>query len=500
MKDLSTVESFGGIDADTDSLLARCFQDHEAYVDAIGHRRPFVIGRKGSGKTAIFKKIIGTRAHNIFTFGHTFADYPWHHHRLQELVGVPEEARYVQSWLYLILLTSAKILLNQDQSQPWSERSLEELRRLENFVVDSYGSRDPDVTQLFTPSKRLRIRPHLKFAKDLFQAGLDLESLPMEHLPRFIQEVNSNIAEAVIECLNPEFDYYICFDELDRGFDPKDASYRQVLIGLLLAAKQLNNRARAETRRLSVLVFLRDDIYELLRFEDKNKITENLVSQIEWDSSRKKWTLRELMEKRFAEVAGEGSAVSWAQIFDEGREMPGRQTKYYHIRDRTFRRPRDIIKFCNEILNAYKKRVSEGKFSNEDIVIARDPYSEYLLHELEDEVHKHLPQHERFLGVLRSIGTALFTRTDIENVCSRQTDGKEPLRPVDVLQALFEFSVIGYQRTGGVGGGSEYVWKYLDTRARFDETATNFRVHLGLIEAFNLKRWARKEENGDLGE
>ncbi len=34
---------------------------------------------------------------------------------------------------------------------------------------------------------------------------------------------------------------------------------------------------------MSVIVFLRDDIYQMLQFEDKNKITENNVSIVEWD-------------------------------------------------------------------------------------------------------------------------------------------------------------------------------------------------------------------------
>jgi hypothetical protein len=32
MKSLLDIESFGGIDADTDFLLDECFEDHEAYL------------------------------------------------------------------------------------------------------------------------------------------------------------------------------------------------------------------------------------------------------------------------------------------------------------------------------------------------------------------------------------------------------------------------------------------------------------------------------------
>ena len=44
-----------------------------------------------------------------------------------------------------------------------------------------------------------------------------------------------------------------------------------------------------------------------------------------------------------------------------------------------------------------------------------------------------------------------------------------------------------YLKLGGRGGGSEYVWRYLDPRARFDEKAETFWVHAGFKEALDLK-------------
>jgi hypothetical protein len=497
MRSLLEVESFGGIDAEADILLDECFQDHEAYLDAVSHKRPLVLGRKGSGKTAIFRKIIRTRKSSVFAFGHTFSDYPWQHHKLQESIGVPEELRYVQSWLYLILLTAAKILLNQDSSQPWNERAFEELERLERFVIDSYGSRDPDVTELFTPTKRLRIRPHLRIAKEWLDLGLDLEELPVNELPRIIQEVNKNISAAIIESLNPEHDYFICFDELDRGFDPRNKSYAHMLTGLILAAKVLNGLARNGEKKFSVVIFLRDDIYHTLRFEDKNKITENFATRIEWDSPRTRWTLRELMERRFTKVIGNG-AVRWRDVFDETQEMPGRQKKYQHILDRTFCRPRDIIKFCNVILEAYKsRRPAQTKFANDDLNNARPSYSEYLLRELDDEIHKHIQHYEDYVSLLKKIGAGLFSREDFELAFRESTSLFTPgITPVEILRQLFEFSIVAYQRTGGVGGGSEYIWRYLDSRARFDEGSVYFRVHPGFIEALGLKRYTIKKRGG----
>jgi hypothetical protein len=497
MKSLLDVSTFGSTDADSDDLLDEAFQNHEAYTEAIAHRKPLVIGRKGSGKTAIFRKIIRARQHDVFAYGHTFSEYPWHHHNLQAMLGVPEEQRFVHSWRYLILMTLAKILLNQDSSQPWSDRGLDELAKLEKFVVDSYGTRDPDVTQLFTPGKRLRVMPHLKLA-GVLEAGVDLESVPMSDLPKLFQEVNRSIAESIAACLNPAHSYYVCFDELDKGFDPADDQYHEMLIGLLLASASLNTAFRQANKKTSIILCLRDDIYRTLQFEDKNKLTENQMSVIEWDGNRTRWTLRALLERRFAVALGAAeSTVPWEQVFDERQEMTGRQSKYKHILDRTFRRPRDAIKFANEVLAAYKSHAgdAEGMFGNKDVIAARTPYSDYLLKELSDEIFKHVPAYRDYIDILKSLEALQFTKDEFEQACIRRTDllvGEAT--PIRMLQQLFEFSLVGYQKTGGVGGGSEYIWRYIEPAVRFDEASTSFRIHAGLMEALGLKKFRR----GDL--
>src|SRR5580700_4501732 len=162
MKALREVDNFGGTDADNDDILLQAFEDHEAYLDVVALRRPMIIGKKGSGKTAIFKKIITTRAHDFFSYGHTFSDYPWHHHERQARIGIPDFDKYTHSWRYLILLSAAKIALNLDQSLPFDATSMEELLRLEAFVVDTYGSRDPDLSQVFSPTKSLKLKPNFQ--------------------------------------------------------------------------------------------------------------------------------------------------------------------------------------------------------------------------------------------------------------------------------------------------------------------------------------------------
>jgi len=363
-------------------------------------------------------------------------------------------------------------------------------------VIDTYGSRDPDVTQIFTPSKRLKLQPNIQFNAGVLKAGISPESVPMEYLPLVVQDVNRNLLEYVLTCLHPEHRYYICFDQLDFGFDPADASYINRLIGLLLACRDINIAAREAGKQLCVALFLRDDIYDTLQFEDKNKLTENFVSLIEWDTPRTNKSLKDLMEKRFRAVLSESPSeyVKWINVFDEAEEMPGRQNKYQHILDRTYLRPRDIIKFINVVLANYKERVfrtnaTESKFSNLDVHAARQAYSEYLNAELDDEIFKHVPEYKRYLDLLRAIGAWQFETKKFVKVANERSDLSNGETPISILEKLYNHSIVGFYKAGGRGyGGSEYVFRYKETRTKFDSTAIRFRVHHGLVEVLGLKR------------
>ena len=144
------------------------------------------------------------KGHDYFCLGHTFSDYPWHHHDLQARVGIPDFDKFTHSWKYLILLSASKMILNYDQSLPFDQTSLEAMAKVEKFVIDTYGTRDPDVTQLFTPSKTLKLRPHFELDWKILKAGISPENVPMGELPAIVQELNHNLLQYVIQCLNPE--------------------------------------------------------------------------------------------------------------------------------------------------------------------------------------------------------------------------------------------------------------------------------------------------------
>jgi hypothetical protein len=104
-------------------------------------------------------------------------------------------------------MSAAKIALNQDQSLPCTSEGMEEMLRLEAFVTDTYGSRDPDLSQVFSPTKQLKLKPHFEMDWKILKVGISPESVPITELPVIVQEVNSAFARALMRCLNPKHSY-----------------------------------------------------------------------------------------------------------------------------------------------------------------------------------------------------------------------------------------------------------------------------------------------------
>lgn len=494
--DFDKVADFGGIDADSDQLLDQCFEDHKAYLDARGHQRTVILGRKGSGKTAIFRRLTRIKSEDVCVSGHLFSDYPWHHHSKQKEVGVPDEQCFVSSWEYLIYVTMAKLVLSRRPDTYGLEKIDRDLKLLENFLKDTYGTVDPEISKIFSPGTKLQFSGDVGVDAKFLKAKISAKEITIEYLPIKFSEINIKMKNTIIECADPNINYYVCFDELDLGFSLDKEEYKNQIMGIIFAARKINNSARDGNKNISIIIFLRDDIYNMLHFEDKNKITNNSVSVIEWDMDRSSPSLKALMEKRFHQTLGIPANGAWERVFDETKQMAGHQTKYKHIIDRTFLRPRDIIKFCNEILNQNKNSKSKSnqtKFDSKNVADARKKYSEYLLNELDDEIRKHIPNYRSYLEVFRSIGSIQFTISEFEQAPKSRSDidlGGEQTR--SILSSLFEFSVVGFLRSGGSGfGGSQYVWRHVDRNIKFNEQAQKYRVHYGFAEVLDLKKFRK---------
>jgi hypothetical protein len=253
-----------------------------------------------------------------------------------------------------------------------------------------------------------------------------------------------------------------------------------MLIGLILAARTLRQQLQKKGTTVSVVVYLRSDLWNDLEFSDKNKISQTATLHLGWDAE----SLRRLVDARLNAKLVRGA--NWDSIVAP-ELMRGSQTKWNHVLSRTFLRPRDVIKFLNSVLASAKGRDEEPLvFSNEDIVGARDVYSRYLKDELDDEILPHWAQWEEELQACSAIATLTFERDQFVLEYEKRRSSGNEVSAEDALAQLYRFSVVAYERRSGYGGSS-WAFQYTDPEAGWDNAATRFKVHPGLKEYAKLR-------------
>jgi hypothetical protein len=125
---------FGRLDAESDDKLASYFLDTGVLSKLKSGARQFVLGRKGSGKTALLK-LATSEALGQAVVPLEFADYPWEAHKAIKESGMAAEQAYVASWRFLCLVAFVR---------HWAHAADGELRRkAASLIAQVYPDEDP---------------------------------------------------------------------------------------------------------------------------------------------------------------------------------------------------------------------------------------------------------------------------------------------------------------------------------------------------------------------
>jgi hypothetical protein len=498
MKMLREVKDFGAIAAEDDDLR-RFFVQTPVYEELLRGERQVVVGRKGSGKTALYLALIDrTDGSSFFARGLAFSDYPWALHARYAHEAKTGHDRFLSSWRFLAFMEIFKVLLTQEKREARYSNSDAKaaLAAVEKFIQANWGAIAFDYKKTF-PSGGFKLTG-LSFAPQVM--GFALGGLNIDRdgsLSETLERLNEWLWNALVVIGANSPTIYVLFDELDAGYTPTAEDYVDRVTGLLLAVRRMARDFRAAALPYHAIAFLRSDIYDNLHFGDKNKLTETNVTQLAWNDDLADYfgsSLSQLIDHRIREAMDlpSGENDPWSKAF-ESDLMRGTQHKFNHMTFRTYLRPRDIIQFSNEALREYKKRVTTSPgngaslINNLDIINARKAYSRYLLKELDDEIATVTPRWSDYLEVLRRIKATRFTRQAFEEAYAAVHQMLPPDVSVEeLLQFLYRYSIIGFERAAGASG-LEIHFRYLDESIRFNPDAKAFMVHRGLKEALELR-------------
>jgi len=489
---IKDIENFGAIDAESDNRLKEYFCRTNIIDKLLNNEKNIVIGRKGSGKTAIYKHIAESRRN--FAVELSFKDYPWKVHDLFKNHEVSERESFLNSWTYLFYIEILKQCVKQKQN--FQKPKQKEIRKIEKWLRRNWGAAEFSHSEIISPKRKQRFW-NFSFSRSILgtPVGAATESTEETRLGGTLTEWNKKLEKIVSELMTFFNDEIILlFDELDLAYDNNDPNYNSRLIGLLLAVRHFHT---THADRIKTILFLRNDIFNNLEFQDKNKIKDNLVEFLDWDKgdSGSQLNLEDIVFARIKNnIASDTSNFKelWELIFDNSI-VSRKQLPWSYMISRTFLRPRDVIKFMNLSLFSAKQRLtkeptSTEKITSDDILKIRKDYSTYLFEELKDETSTKYKQFNDYMEILRDVHKTTFdlntfkSSYDVVNNRTKFDDSADV-----ILERLYEFSVISFFKSGGGGtGGSEWRFQYHSDYQAFNPQALKFKVHAGFKEYLEL--------------
>lgn len=462
--DLLERVDFGRYDAESDpNILEYFLVTGTAREAATGTQ--LVVGRKGSGKTALFRHLEATLDSRVVSLD--LLDYVFQVHRGMVETGLAREFAYTASWRLLIL---SAMYAEVRGSLPRGEQKKGD-GALKAIGLSANGG---PLRAMWEWLGRVR-RVDLPSVEGLASVG-GLEVDPKSETPLETSAAEAlTILEHVVGRACASKPITVLIDRLDDAWDGSKDSL-DLITGAVRATRQLAVNI-GQIGPAPVITFLRTDLWEKLSFNDRNKMSQDIIF-LDWNPDE----LAVVIDRRVAISAGVPEGEGWDRAFTQS-EMRQRASARTYILKRTIGRPRDVVAFASFALKEARNN-EHAVIEAEDIYAAEQRYSKHALDELRDEIERHVADFSQVVNSLKAIGKRTFSASDWA-VAARE-NGMTDEQAATALDQLFEASAVGVHRAGGASGGSRTTYRYQDRHLRSTDEAL-LQVHLAFVRELNLK-------------
>ncbi|NTW45165.1 MAG: hypothetical protein HGB14_12235 [Anaerolineaceae bacterium] len=416
------------------------FYTHD--VNAIKNgSRCFVIGRKGTGKTAISEYLNQQHTHKSFAQKLSFKNFPFN-----DLYSLSNESfrapnQYITIWKYIIYSSIAKLMMTNTNIDSKTRSQLKSV----------YGT-DPKTSLARTISRWTSGGFSLSIlgSGGGVEAGKDIS----ENTTSWIERVE--VLEDLIVSRIDDSSYYIIFDELDEDYRDitalsKYGEYISLLTGLFKAVQDVKSVFPERDYNVFPIIFLRDDIYNIMKDSDKTKWSD-FVTELEWNVSK----IQNMLAHRISRALNvDGDIldfnVAWRRVFTSheikyGLNRNKKASLFDFITRSTQLRPRDYIRYLRDCADLCLQE-NTANISPSIVRSADKSFSNYLRSEIEDEICGILPEIAQILDILSYVRKQQFKVVDFTAAYKKEVESGliQERNPESVLQILFHFSVIGNQ-------------------------------------------------------
>lgn len=466
----------GKDEAEQEEYLRQYFLKTSQYNNALTGNKTVIIGRKGSGKSAIYKLLqeeLADQGNVVISI--TPDQYSWSALKDYREKGILPEQAHTNAWKMTLL---SAVIWKLNETNHLSKTS--PLIKYYKYMKDSYS-----------PTENHWLLNIIEKGKKLL-SGISTEFISFNYTSSIATPLK--VIEEIKSLLNKEWpDNIHCriiIDRLDDSWDASDES-KHLIIGLLKAANEINYTF---IKNITTTIFIRSDIYSFLFFDDQDKIRQNEEYLI-WKVDDLKAVISERI--RFSLNISDGTNKIWNNLFSRKLYRQSAKPEKYII-DRTFKRPRDIISFVRFALeNAIKH--NHKKIEPIDTRYAEEEkYSESKFKDLVIEYQK---QYSYVRQLIESFSGSLHKQYKEELLSKLKTFCMDNSIKIDIhqlLRILFQIGFLGVKRKGRAGvkqrGGTQFYY-YYDDQSINPLSYNDYYIHPAFRHYLNISEKREKTKS-----
>jgi len=467
------------------TTLADYFLPTDQYGRTLQGDVNLVVGRKGSGKTALFIQVrdkIRADKRNIVV---DLKPEGYQLIKLKEdiLTHLSEGSRQhliTAFWEYLLLLEVAYKLLEKDRNTYRYNHEIYPLyRELEEAYKDERLSGEGDFSErLLSLSQKVSSEYASRYG-DRTATRLTTDEVAELVYSRDIRTLERRISKY----LEKKQSVWVLFDNLDKGWSTKgiDEIDAIVLRCLIDAGRKLERDMRRAGHTFRCVVFIRNDVYDFL-MQHSSDYGKEMRAVVDWTDADQ---LRELLRLRLISALGLNRDVPFDRIWPQvcASHYRGEETAAFMI-ERCLMRPRNLLKMF-AYSRGFANNFSRMTITEEDIEKGTRVYSQDLLVELGHELVDIFPGAKDLLYYFMDAKTEM-SRSELAKVLNAAAvDGADHAL---VLDFLFYYGVIGLRATheDQFIFNVNYDPKVLQIRAELEGDSARFVLNPAFFPALGL--------------
>lgn len=373
--------------------LLEYFVDTDAYNVAMNQLRCVLVGRKGSGKTAIHIKMVNELSKKKENY----------------LINLKPESQELLEDVHLASLYDSPIAKRSFFTSVWKFVIFSGLlKNIYGKIVDGrtasdFSRAEENLTKFYADNEKFLRLNVFGVVREIYKQQKDLDG----NSPKILEVLYEKFLSPLIRLVKEYFasinltycQLIILADNLDQTWDSKNDL--DVQSDMILSLLEIENKIkgylsdkRNEGIRVKQILFLRKDIFDFIKgqvLESDKLIT--AAHEIDWENHT--GLLKKVIENRFIHSLNLEKSADvewvWKDYFNFGKEHP-----FTVIEEMVTRRPRDMIYFVSKLFgSAFNGNRTKVEVS--DVKAAIDSYSKFLNENLIAETKAEFPEIETIL-------------------------------------------------------------------------------------------------------